>query len=152
MIDDLWSDDEFRSFITGIHDGNFDTADADGGRAAFRRQALVRIAPDVQRRMLADIGVAVDASGIAHAALDILEDEMWGKRRVWLIVAPDPWSLLADIMIRRIRRSYRATVRHSDARTLAGIAKASTRAALTGDAVGEEAADSEDASRESPGG
>lgn len=131
MNDPLWSDDEFRSFLSALRGGDLFTPGVDGAdRDAFVRQARRRVAPEVQRRVLADIGVPLEASGIAATALDVLEDELWGKRRAWLTVAPDPWMLLADLVTREIRRSYRASVRRADDRVLSGIVQASTRTAL----------------------
>ena len=133
MNESLWSDDEFRAFFSDLRgEGLFSSGADDCDRDGFRAQALLRVAPEVQRRVLADIGIPIDASGIAATALDVLEGERWGKRRTWILVAPDPWRLLCELVTREIRRSYRAhTPRRADERALAGIAQASTRASLT---------------------
>lgn len=131
MDDARWNVDDFRSFLAALWgDDTFLSGADEFARDAFRHQAMMRVAPDVQRRILADIGVALDASGIAATALDVLEDAQWGKRRTWIRVTPEPWMLLADLVARRIVRSYRASVRSADARALAGIADASSRAEL----------------------
>lgn len=133
MNDEYWSDAEFRSFISALRsDSCVSPAIDDTDRERFIRQARLRVAPDVQRRVLADIGAMTDADGIARATLEILEDELWGKRRTWIMVTPDPWGLLAEFVTRDIRVSYRASVRRGrDGRALDGIEKASSRAELT---------------------
>ncbi len=129
MNDALWSDDEFRSFLSSLRSrGFFSGGPDDVDRDRFVRQARLRLAPEVQRRLLVDIGAVTDATGIARAALDVLEDEMWGKRGTWLMVTSDPWRQLTDVVTREIRTSYRASVRRgSDARTLKAIEKATSR-------------------------
>lgn len=127
MNDTSWSDDEFRSFLAALRTRDFlsDGPD-DSDRDCFVRQARRRLAPEVQRRLLADIGAVTDAAGIARAALDVLEDEMWGKRGTWLLVTSDPWRQLTDVVTRAIRTSYRASTRRgSDARKVRAIEKAS---------------------------
>ena len=134
MNDSLWSDDEFRSFATALYDGGLlsPLANDSEERAAFRRQAELRVAPEVQRRVLAEVGAVVDVSGIGYATLTVLEEQLYTRRRAWIMVTPDPWALLADLVARDIRSSYRATVRHrADTRTLTAIAHASTRAPIT---------------------
>lgn len=133
MNDEFWSADEFRSFLSALRGGGLFTPGIDDiDRDRFIRQARLRIAPDVQRRVLADVGAMTDANGIARATLDVLEDELWGKRRTWIMVTPDPWALLADRVTREIRSSHRASIRRRrDERTLNGIEKASTRAEVT---------------------
>lgn len=130
MNDASWSDDEFRSFLAALRrcglcsDGPDDT-----DRDSFVRQARRRLAPEVQRRILADVGAVTDAVGIARAALDVLENELWGKRGTWLMVTADPWGQLTDLVTREVRASYRASARRGpDARVLRGIEKASARA------------------------
>jgi len=139
MNNHYWSDAEFRSFLTAIRGDSCVGAGADDtDREGFIRQARLRVAPDVQRRVLADVGAMTDADGIARATLEILEEELWGKRRTWIMVTPDPWGLLADLVTREVRTSYRASIRRRrDDRTLDGIAKASARVELTaGDETG----------------
>ncbi|RZI94732.1 MAG: hypothetical protein EOO67_04055 [Microbacterium sp.] len=144
MNDEHWSDAEFRSFISALRsDSCISPAVDDTDRERFIRQARLRVAPDVQRRVLADVGAMTDADGIARATLEILEDELWGKRRTWIMVTPDPWGLLADLVTRGIRSSYRASVRRRrDDRALDGIEKVSSRAELAGlDETGDAEAD-----------
>jgi hypothetical protein len=133
MNDELWSDDEFRSFLSAVRGGGFFSSGIDDSdRERFIRQARMRVAPEVQRRVLADVGAMTAADGVALATLEILEDELWGKRRTWIMVTPDPWGLLIDLVARDIRGSYRASIRRRrDDRTLDGIEKASSRAELT---------------------
>ncbi|HKT56979.1 MAG TPA: hypothetical protein VJR25_09415 [Microbacterium sp.] len=133
MNDLLWSDDEFRSFFALLRRDSCTSCLDDTDRAGFVQQARLRVAPTVQRRLLADIGIAADASGIAVVALDVLGDEVWGKRGTWLMITPEPWALLADLVARRIRRSYRASTRRAaDERVLRGIERAGTADGLTG--------------------
>lgn len=129
MNDAIWSDDELRSFLSSLRScGPFSDGPDESDRDRFVRQARRRLAPEVQRRLLADIGAVTDATGIARAALDVLEDEMWGKRGVWLMVTADPWRQLTDVVTREIRTSYRASARRgSDSRTLRAIEKATAR-------------------------
>ena len=129
MNDVLWSGDEFRFFILKLR-GPLDADVDDGERQRFIRQARLRIAPEVQRRILANIGALTDLDGIACAALDILDDLLWTKRRTWITVATDPWGVLTDVVTRRVQKSYRATFREDDARALDGIAEVSSRAEL----------------------
>jgi len=133
MNDEFWSAHEFRSFLSAVRGGGFFSAGVDDiDRERFMRQARLRVAPEVQRRVLAEVGTVTDADGIALATLEILEDELWSKRRTWIMVTPDPWGLLIDMVTRDIRQSYRASVRRRrDERALAGIEKASTRTELT---------------------
>ena len=141
MNDEYWSDAEFRSFLSALRNCGCLSAGADDtDRERFIRQARLRVAPDVQRRVLADVGAVTDADGIARATLEVLEDELWGKRRTWIMVTPDPWGLLADLVTREVRASYRASVRRRrDDRALDGIEKASSRIELTaGDATDDE--------------
>ncbi len=139
----LWSDDEFRSFLFSMRNGVFGPTPDEFATAAFIEQARLRVAPDVQRRVLSEVGAATDASGIARAALALLEDEAYGRRRTWLLVSPDPWGVLTDLVVREVRASYRATVRRSgDRRALAGIEVASSRVAIE---AGEEDDDEVDA-------
>lgn len=131
MDTSLWSDDRFRSFFAALR-GDFFGSDSDAfERDEFLIQARLRVAPAVQQTLLADIGVTSDAAGIAQVALDVLDEQSWGKRRSWLLVTTDPWSMLAVLVHREIRSSYRASVRGSAKKgDLDGIARASTRPAL----------------------
>jgi hypothetical protein len=144
MNDEYWSDAEFRSFLSALRgDSCFTERVDDTDRERFIRQARLRVAPEVQCRVLADVGAMTDADGIARATLEILEDELWGKRRTWIMVTPDPWGLLADLVTRDARVSYRASIRRRvEGRALDGIEKASSRAELAaGDATDEADAD-----------
>ena len=134
MHDELWTDDRFRTFFASFRSGGLFGADVDDiDRDAFIRQAERRIAPEVQRRLLAEVGAIVSEPGIALVAFDVLERTAWDKRRAWLLVAGSPWTLLADAVTREIRSSYRATARRGDGKHLAGIASASSRLALEPD-------------------
>lgn len=131
MHDASWTDDEFRAFITTLHSGGLLGPEPDAyERARFLREASVRLVPDVQRRVLADVGVTISPAGVASVAYDVLEG-VWGKRRTWLLVTVDPWGFLADLVAREIRSAYRASARsRRDGRELAGIAHASSRPEL----------------------
>ncbi|WP_336644843.1 hypothetical protein [Microbacterium sp. USHLN186] len=129
-----WSNDQLRTFFSALRSGGlFDRGASvdDEWRAAFRRQAMRRIVPAVERRLLAEVGAMLDAPGIAHVALEVAEDLAWGAEHAWLMVTAEPWRHLADLVRREIRRSYRKTVRiRRDAETLDGIEAASSRRAL----------------------
>jgi hypothetical protein len=100
-------------------------------------QARLRVVPEVQRRLLADVGVTVDPYGVAIIAFEALE-EWWGKRRTWLMASSDPWGFLTDLVTRELRSAYRAAARtRGDGKQLAGIATASKRAELEGGSSGE---------------
>lgn len=129
-----WSNDELRTFFSALRSGGlFDRGAAadEEWRAAFHHQAMRRIVPAVERRLLAEVGAMLDAPGIAHVALEVAEDAAWGAEHAWLMVTADPWRHLADLVRREIRRSYRKTVRtRSDGEALDGIEAASSRRAL----------------------
>lgn len=135
----LWSDDQFRSFFAALRSDVCGSDRDDDARDHFLAQARVRIAPVVQQRLLADVGATTDPGGIARVALDVVEDEAWSRRRSWLLVTTDPWTLVADLVAREIRSSYRsATRRTGGKRDLDGIARASSRRALPpSDGIGE---------------
>jgi hypothetical protein len=133
MHETVWSDDDFRSFFTRLRRDSCGSELDDAEREGFIRQARIRVVPAVQSRLLATIGVAPDAGGIAVVTLDVLGDEVWGKRATWLMVSPEPWDLLAGLVARAIRRSYRAAVpRTDDDRALRAIEKASAATDHTG--------------------
>lgn len=129
MTNSSWRDDELRAFFSALRGGGlFDTGPDDEARDRFIAAARERLAPEVQRRLLADVGAVADRGGIARAALDILERQMWGKAGTWLLVSADPWAHLTGLVVREVHASYRATVQvRSDARTLKAIAKATRR-------------------------
>lgn len=131
MDTSLWSDAQFRSFFASLRDDCCSSPLDETERDAFLRQARLRVAPDVQRRLLADLGATTDAEGIARVAFEVLEDEAWGKRRSWLLVTTDPWSVIVELVTQRIRASYRSSMRRRGTKgDLDGIARASTREAL----------------------
>lgn len=133
MDDSLWSDDEFRSFFTSLRTDCCNPAPDDDARTRFLHQARLRVAPEVQRRLLADVGATTDPDGIARVAYEVLDDEAWSRRRSWLLVTTEPWALVVDLVTREIRRSYRAsTRRRGTAAHLDGIGRASSRLALPG--------------------
>ncbi|KZE91835.1 hypothetical protein [Microbacterium sp. TNHR37B] len=121
----LWSDDQFRSFFAALRDHSCFAEPDDAQRDAFLVQARLRLAPEVQRRLLTDLGATTDAQGIARVAWEALEDEAWGKRRSWLLVSTEPWGVLVDLVTRQIRESYRASVRRPRAKALKELARAS---------------------------
>lgn len=134
MHESLWSNDELRTFLTALRDSSCFTPgtevdDVDRGR--FLRQAMLRVVPEVERRLLADVGATVDSRGIAAVTLELVEDGMWGRRHTWLMVTSEPWAFLADQVTREIRSAYRASVRvRDDQKALKGIAAVSSRAEL----------------------
>lgn len=129
MHEALWSDDELRTFITTLRGGGLFAPEVDSTeRDRFVAQARLRIVPEVQRRVLAEVGAATDASGVAHVAFEVLERETWGKRHTWLMVTTEPWGYVTDLVAREIRSAYTAAVRRrADAKALKGIAAASSR-------------------------
>jgi hypothetical protein len=138
MHETLWNDDEFRTFLSTLRTGGIFGNDVDDTeRWEFIRQARLRIVPEVQRRLLADVGVPVDPYGVAIIAFEALE-ESWGKRRTWLLASSDPWGFLTDLVTRELRSAYRSAARkRGDGKQLAGIASASTRPELEEGPAGE---------------
>lgn len=134
MPERLWSNDELRRFLIALRSGGiFDSGrDVDDEqRQRFRAQAAARIVPEVERRVLADVGALIDPRGIAVVALEVLEEENYGAKRTWLMVTEDPWGFLTDLVTREVIRSYRAAVRRrGDDKVLKGIATASSRREL----------------------
>jgi len=128
MHDSLWSDQRFREFLTLLRGGMFAPPIDDDVRDQFLAQARVRIVPDVQRRVLADIGATVDGDGVAMIAFELLEDCAWDSRRTWLLASSDPWRYLADLVVSEVTAAYGESVRRvGDDDELAGILSASTR-------------------------
>ncbi|MFB7894308.1 hypothetical protein ACFC1I_19055 [Microbacterium sp. NPDC056044] len=132
MHESLWSARRFREFLTLLRGGGmFAPPIDDEERDAFLRQARVRIVPDVQRRVLADVGATVDPDGIAVIAFEMLEDCAFDSRRTWLLASSDPWRYLADLVARDVAGAYGESVRRGgDDDELAGILSASTRPEL----------------------
>lgn len=140
MHDALWSAQRFREFLTLLRAGMFAPPIDDDERDEFLRQARARIAPDVQRRVLAEVGASVDGDGVALIALgggvtadsfELLESCAWDARRTWLLATSDPWRHLADLVAREVTAAYGESVRRvGDDDELAGILSASTRAQL----------------------
>lgn len=126
MTNASWRDDELRAFFSALRGGGiFSAGPDDDERHRFIAAARLRLAPEVQRRLLTDVGAVTDADGVARAALDVLERELWGKAGTWLMVTVDPWGHLTDLVVREIRGSYRATVRvRTDRRAVKAIAEA----------------------------
>ncbi|MCL2514424.1 MAG: hypothetical protein FWD85_04015 [Microbacteriaceae bacterium] len=132
----LWSDEQLRSFINTLRDRACGSDSEAEDRAAFMRQAEARIVPRARREVLAAVGAVTSADGVASVAFDVLEHEIWSKRRSWLMVTTDPWALLTDAVTREVCSSYRASLRKSDRKALKGIAAASSRPELESGAPG----------------
>jgi hypothetical protein len=131
MHESLWSAQRFREFLTLLRGGVFAPPVEDEERDAFLRQALVRIFPDVQRRVLADVGATVDPDGVAVVAFEMLEDCAFDSRRTWLLASSDPWRYLVDLVAREVTGAYGESVKRvGDDDELAGILSASTRPQL----------------------
>lgn len=133
MTDSLWSDRRFRSFLASLRGGGIFGSDVDDAeRDEFIRQAQIRLAPEVSRRVLAHVGATVDDYGVALVAFDVLEQSAWESPRAWLVTTTDPWTLLGEMVTGEITESYRSTVaaRGDDESELAGILAASTRPAI----------------------
>ncbi|WDH79001.1 hypothetical protein PTQ19_00730 [Microbacterium esteraromaticum] len=141
MPESLWSNDELRRFLTACRDRSIfsigeDEIDNDG----FHRQAMLRVAPAVQRRVLAEVGAVVDLKGVAAVTLEVAKDSSWDPQHTWLMVTEDPWAYLTELVATEIRTAYRKAVRRrGDEKELQGIASASSRRELgrgEGDAGG----------------
>jgi hypothetical protein len=131
MHESLWSAQRFREFLTLLRGGVFGQPIADEERDEFLSQARVRIVPDVQRRVLADVGSLVDGEGVAVVALELLEDCDFDSRRTWLLVSSDPWRYLADLVVGQVTAAYGESARRAgDDDELARILSASTRPEL----------------------
>lgn len=132
MHESLWSDDELRAYIAALRDGGFFSTPDEVDRERFIRQARHRLVPEVQQRLLAEVGAVTDPSGVARIAFEVLEEETWGKRHTWLMVTAEPWGFLVELVHRQIRAAYRSSVRKlkDEDKRLKGIAKASSRGEL----------------------
>lgn len=140
MPESNWSDDALRKFLTDIRSGGFfgprpgidDTA-----RERFRAEAMRRIVPVVQRRVLAEVGATLDARGVAAVTFEVLEDSSWGAEHVWLMVSESPWDYLAELVASEIRKAYRKVVQpRGDTKALKGIEKVSAGLERDSDASG----------------
>lgn len=125
MPEHIWSNEELRNFLSSLRAcdpfGSGSEVDEDA-RERFRDQALRRVSPEVERRLLADIGAVLDPRGIASVALEVIEDHAWGARHTWMMVTADPWEHLTELVVREIRRAYRRAVQsRGDAKKLKGI-------------------------------
>lgn len=131
MPEHTWSNDELRTFFTALRSGSIfaPSADVDDAtRETFRAQAMRRLVPEVERRVLAEIGAVVDPRGVAAVAIEVAEDTTWGSRHTWLMVTDDPWAYLTDLVTREITKAYRGAVRRrGDEKVLKGIEAASSR-------------------------
>jgi hypothetical protein len=130
-----WTDRELREFVLRAPRLNWDDQlVADLARSQFHTEALERIVPVVQERLLAEGGVPSSADGIALLACEIVEDSHYERRREWLLVCAEPWEYLATWIADSVVKSYKTTIGKSrkDRRTLAGIAEASSRPAIDG--------------------
>ena len=130
-----WTDRELREFVLRAPRLNWDDQIiAELARSQFRAEALERIIPVVQERLLAEGGVQSSAEGIAMLACEILEDAQYERRREWLLACAEPWAFLATWIANSVVRSYKSTIGkpRKDRRTLAGIAEASSRPAIDG--------------------
>ncbi|MFE5410208.1 hypothetical protein [Microbacterium sp. NPDC056569] len=131
MHESLWSAQRFREFLTLLRGGMLAAPIDDEERDEFLAQARVRVVPDVQRRLLAEIGSTVDGDGLAVIAFELLEDCAWDNRRTWLLASSDPWRYLAELVAREVTGAYGEVVRRAgDDDELAGILSASTRPEL----------------------
>lgn len=124
-----WSDDQFRSFMTALRDSGFPSLEVGVDvRDGFLAEARTRLVPQVQRRILAEVGVTTAAAGVALVAFEILERETWGKRHTWLLASSDPWGVLTELTAREVRAAYRTIVEPAaDRKKLKRIAAASSQ-------------------------
>jgi hypothetical protein len=127
----MWSDRRFREFLTQMRGGMFAPPIDDEEREEFLQQAEMRLVPEVQRRLLAEVGATVDAYGVAVIAFEVIEDSAWDSRRPWLMASVDPWAFLSELVTRELATAYRETARPAgEDDDLAGILAASSRRAL----------------------
>ena len=87
------------------------------------------------------MGATVDDYGVAVVVYELLDESAWDRRPTWLMASADPWSFLADLVVRELKAAYGETpgVRgeDDDDAALAGILAASSRRALEGGSAGE---------------
>ena len=126
-----WSDDELRDYVARFEE---DPSIAAYRRAGFHREVLARVAPAVQRRMLATVGVTVSAQGIALMTSEVVDHNgYWSAERTWLLICDEPWEYLTQWASKRATGAYRRTVGKKSAKSsLKGIEAASTRRAIAG--------------------
>lgn len=135
-----WSDEDLRRFVVRVREVGDLLGEGlnESERELFTAQAMVRIVPEVQRRLLATVGVETAPTGVAAVACNVVEQCGWGARHTWLLVCRDPWEFLTDAVFREVRSAYRHTIGKRDKKRLKRIADASSRTEIA--AGGESAA------------
>ena len=114
MSEVSWTDRAFREYVIRVSEpvwmSSISGYDLDAANREFEQQALVRLVPVVQPRLLETIGVAVDPMGLAMIAHDLLVDCQYRENeRLWLLATPSPWGYLADWMSSEVSKAYKAT-------------------------------------------
>lgn len=124
-----WSDEDLRRFVVRVREvsGFLGEGLSEAERELFVTQAIVRIVPEVQRRLLATVGVETAPTGVAAVACNVVEQCGWGARHTWLLVCRDPWDYLTDAVFREVKSAYKQTIGKRDKKRLKGIADASKR-------------------------
>lgn len=128
-----WSDEDLRRFVVHVREvgGLLGEGLSEAERELFAAQALVRIVPEVQRRLRATVGVDTAPTGVAAVACNVAEQFGWGARHTWLLVCRDPWDYLTDAVFREVKGAYRQTIGKRDKKHLKRIADASNRTEIT---------------------
>ena len=128
-----WSDEDLRRFVVRAREAGGILSDglSESERELFAAQAMVRIVPEVQRRLLATVGVETAPTGVAAVACNVVEQCGWGARHTWLLVCRDPWDYLTDAVFREVRSAYKQTIGKRDKKRLKGIADASNRTEIS---------------------
>ena len=130
-----WSDGELRRFVLNAPSlGWGEETLAEIARQRFGCELRHRVVPRVQERLLAKAGVPLSSEGLCLFACKLVEDSRYDRRRDWLLLCADPWEYLTEWVGDAVLRSYRSTIGRSrkDARSLEGIAAASTRRSIEG--------------------
>lgn len=127
-----WSDEDLRRFVMRVREvgGILGEGLSESERELFAAQAMVRVVPEVQRRLLATVGVETAPTGVAAVACNVVEQLGWGARHTWLLVCRDPWEFLTDAVFGEVKSAYKQTIGKRDKKRLKGIADASNRAEI----------------------
>lgn len=128
-----WSDEDLRRFVVRVREvgGILGEGLSESEREQFTVQAIVRIVPEVQRRLLATVGVETAPTGVAAVACNVVEQFGWGARHTWLLVCRDPWVYLTDAVFREVKSAYKQTIGKRDKKRLKAIADASKQTEIS---------------------
>ena len=136
MSTHIWSVSELREYVRRAPELRWaDPTELERYRDGFRRSALALVVPEVRRRLLASIGTATNEANVALMAQETIESGGFfgglSRDGRWMLLSEKPWDHLIDCVVEEIEYVYKGTGgRKSVKKALAGIAAASSRAAI----------------------